>query len=162
MKGRRDLTVWPVGHMATRRLAECIGGGASKGNLARSVMQLSLVLLPSASRWEANTSSPQTVQPSGAEPHEAHPPRLWVAMAKWGTFGAADEAAASRASMLTVPHAGELKCRGPVHKTESKEMTPAQATSVDAHSELTRFGNCSPQRAYHASGSSARAAVKAF
>jgi hypothetical protein len=148
--------------MATWRLAECIGGGASRGNLVRSVMQLSLVLLPSESLWDLTTSSPQTVQPSGAEPHEAHPPRLCVATLKWGTLGAAEAAAASRASMLTVPHAGELKCRGPVHKIESNEMIPEQATSVDAHSELMRFGNWLPRRTYHASGSSARASVKAF
>jgi hypothetical protein len=64
--------------------------------------------------------------------------------------------------MLTDPHAGELMCLGPVHKTESKAMTPSQATRVDAHSELIRRGNCSPLRVYHASGSSHRDSARAF
>jgi hypothetical protein len=72
-------------------------------------MQLSLVLLPSGSRFDSVTSLPQTVQPSGAAPHEAHPLRLCVATPKWGTLVAEGEAAALRASVFTVPHAGELK-----------------------------------------------------
>ena len=38
--------------------------------------------------------------------------------------------------MLTVPHAGELKCLGPVHSTESNAIIPSQATRVEAHSVL--------------------------
>jgi hypothetical protein len=91
--------VWPVGHIAARRLAECIGGGASRGNLEINSMELSLVLLPSGSLRHESRSSPQTVQPSGAEPHKVHPPRLCVATANWGTFGIEDEGAAEEFSM---------------------------------------------------------------
>ncbi len=64
--------------------------------------------------------------------------------------------------MLTVPQAGELKCRGPRQRTESNEMMPAQATSVDAHSELMRLENWLPGRTYQASGSSAGGTAGAF
>lgn len=53
--------------------------------------------------------------------------------------------------MLTWPNAGELKCLGPLHKTASKEINPAQASIVDAHSVGTGRGTTVPFRSYHKS-----------
>jgi len=64
--------------------------------------------------------------------------------------------------MLTDPHAGEFRCRGPVHKTASKAIAPSHATRVNAHSGLIRRAICLPLCAYHSSGSSVNDSVRAF
>lgn len=137
---RDAYTSAPLGQLATFTLEECTGGGASKGKRQVSSSQ------------SAPIDSPQTVQPSGAEPQPAQPSKACVATAHLeGTYGAGGLFAA----MSTVPYAGEFRCLGPRQRTASKLMTPAHASTVSAHSVGTgRDGEMmAPFLSYHGQSS---------
>lgn len=139
----------PLGQEATFTLDECTGAGASKGK--RQLLSLPSML----------ANSPHTVQPSGAEPHPAHPSTEWVATAHFdGTYGEGGLLAA----ISMDPWAGEFRCLGPRHKTVSNEITPAQASMVSAHSVGIDRGTIFPFLSYHehSSATSCKAAASVW